>query len=300
MGNQSEEFDNKDYFVPDLPTWETDSPFLVSSSSWLNNPIARDYVAKQALRKNHRDVPTTFDITECLPLVTPFYIEKIGRIEELFAEERKKNPALDAWFEERFISDMSLEALSQYPKGSVGNLHYRYCTLNGFKADFTHGQEVGATQFEFFQKRLSQQHDLEHILGGFPLHYLGEAGVTYMRVASYFKHLSPELAGLLNTTYAFLLGPLMMRTWLHYPEAADAYYDIMHQGMTVGRLSDPIFMMKYEPVLGLSVEEAREAMGYRGVVELGGREIADVWSENTPIALDPRLIDDDEVAEAAE
>lgn len=50
MGDGSNEFDNKAYFVGGMPQWQTDSPFLVSSSSWLNNPIARDYVAKQALR----------------------------------------------------------------------------------------------------------------------------------------------------------------------------------------------------------------------------------------------------------
>ena len=212
MGDSSERFDNKEYFVGGMPTFKTDSPFLVSSSSWLNNPIARDYVAKQALRKNHIDVPTTFDITECLPLVHAYYMENIAQIEGLFMAERKINPALDAWFEERFVSDMSNESLSQYPKGSVGNLLYRYVTLNGYKADFTEGQPLGQTQFEYFNKRLSQQHDLEHILGGWALHYLGEIGVTYMRVAAYFKYLSPELAGILNTTYTFLLGPLMMRT----------------------------------------------------------------------------------------
>jgi ubiquinone biosynthesis protein Coq4 len=298
MGSESKEFDNKEYFVGGMPVFTTDSPFLVSSSSWLNDPLARDYVAKQALRKNHVDVPTTYDITECLPLVHPFYVQNMPRIEGLFIEERKKNPALDAWFEERFVSDMSLEKLSKHAKGSVGNLLYRYATLNGYKADFTEGQEIGNTHFEYFNKRLSQQHDLEHILGGFALHYLGESGVTFMRVGSYFQHLSPELAGLLNTTYTFLLGPLMMRTWLHYPETYNAFYDVMHQGMTVGRQSDPIFLMKYEPILDLSVEEAREQLGYRGVVDMDVRKEADVWGENTPVAIDPRLVE--EVPEPAE
>lgn len=243
-------------------------------------------------------MPTTFDITECMPLVNAYYRENMPRIEGLFMAERKINPALDAWFEERFVSDMSNESLSQYPRGSVGNLLYRYVTLNGFKADFTEGQPLGQTHFEYFNKRLSQQHDLEHLLGGFALHYLGEIGVTYMRVGAYFKYLSPELAGMLNTTYTFLLGPLMMRTCLHYPETFNTWYDVVHQGMTVGRQSEPMFMMKYEPVLHLPVEEAREQLGFRGVIEMDAKREADIWGENVPVAIDPRLVED--VAEAAE
>jgi ubiquinone biosynthesis protein Coq4 len=298
MEMRSKEFDDKEYFTSGMPEFTSDSPFLVSSSSWLNDPVARDFVAKHALRRNHVGVPTTYDITECLPIVSEFFKKNIFKIESLFAEERAKNPALDEWLNERFISNLTIENLEKYPKGSVGNIFYRYMVLNKFKPDFTAGEQVGQTQFEYFYKRLSQQHDLEHIVGGFGFHWLGEIGVTYMRVGAYFRHLSPELAGLLNTTYAFLLGPLSMRTWLHYPETFNAYYDVVQLGMDVGRRSEPIFMMKYEPVLHLSVEEAREALGYRGVVELDVRKEAEIWGEKVPVAIDPRLQDD--LAPAAE
>lgn len=171
-------------------------------------------------------------------------------------------------------------------------------TLNGYQADFTAGAQLGPTQFEYFQKRLSQQHDLEHILGGFALHHLGEIGVTYMRVGAYFKYLSPELAGILNTTYTLLLGPLQMRTWLHYPETYNTFHDVMHQGLTVGRMSEPMFMMKYEPALHLSVQEAREMLGFRNVVDMDVRKEADIWGENVPVAIDPRLVPEDEAAAA--
>jgi ubiquinone biosynthesis protein COQ4 len=300
MSDSSDEKRQKEYFVPHIPAFGNDSPFLVSSSRWLNNPLAREYVAKQALRRNHKDVPTTYDITEALPLTKPFYTESIMKIEELFTIERKKNAALDAFFEERHMSTYTMESLKEYPQGSVGWFLQRYLELNGYKADFVEGQPLGPTQFEYFQRRLSQQHDVEHLLGGFPLHYLGEVGVTYMRVGSYFKYLSPELAGLLNTNYAFLLGPLEMRTWLHYPETYNAYHDVVHQGITVGRQSEPVFLMKYEPILGHTPAEARVEMGYRGVIDMTDADaaMADIWSEGTKVAIDPRVTN--ELLEAAE
>lgn len=299
MVYESKALDEKEYFVGGMPEFTTDGPFLTSTSRWLNDPVVREYTATAALRRNHVDVPTTYDITQVMPIVQPYYAKNIMQIEKLFAIERQKNPALNAWFEERFVSDMSDEALAKYPKGSVGNLLYRYVKLNGYQADFTAGSEVGPSQFEYFMKRLSQQHDLEHILGGFALHYMGEIGVTYMRVGAYFKYLSPELAGILNTTYTLLLGPLQMRTLLHYPETYNTYHDVVQQGTNVGRLSEPMFMMKYEPAMHLSVEEAREMLGFRGVVDMDVRKDADIWGEFVPVAIDPRLVPDD-TAEAAE
>lgn len=293
----AEDVGQKDYFVPDLPEFETDSPFLVSSSEWLNNPIAREYVAKQSLRKNHEMVPTTFDITEALPLIKPYLMKNIMKIEGLFQEERKRWPELDAFFKEGHVSTYTAETLGEYPEGSVGHLVHRYLVLNKYKADFAEGQELGPTQLEYFMRRLSQQHDVEHILGNFSLHYFGEVGVTAMRIGSYFKYLNPELAGLLNTTYTFLIGPLQMRTWLHYPQTWNAFNDTFAQGIKVGRESEPVFIMKYEPILHLTPEEAREEMGYRGVSELDFPEEADAWGEGTKVALDPRIVDYQEAAE---
>jgi ubiquinone biosynthesis protein Coq4 len=289
--NQKQDVGQKDYFVPDLPEFTSDSPFLVSSSEWLNNPTAREYVATAAMRRNHKDVPTTYDITQVMPMIQPFLAKNIMRIEQLFMEERQRWPELDAWFKEGHVSTYTAESLGQYPEGSVGWLVHRYLVLNGFKADFTEGQPLGPTQYEYFQRRLSQQHDVEHVLAGFPLDYLGEAGVTFVRVGSYFKYLSPELAGLLNIQYTFLLGPLMTRTWLHYPETYNTFHDAMTQGIRVGRESEPVFMMKYEPILHLPVEEAREKLGYRGVVDMDLRAPADIWSEFTKVALDPRMLE---------
>ncbi len=281
----------KDYFKQGLRQFTTESPFPISSSMWLNDARVRDYVAKHSLRRNHPDVPITVELTEIVPIMLEYQKDGIPFLEAMFTEERRHNAALDAWFEEGFVSNLNLETLKDYPKESVGNIFYRYLIANDFVPEFA-GVPIGAGQLDYFHKRLSQQHDLEHIMGGFGFEYLGEQGVTWMRHASYQKHFSPALAGALNTTYAFLLCPLIMRTMLHYPQTFDTVWDVINQGVTVGRHSDPIFMMKYEPILHLPLDEARAELGYRNVVEQRVKETADIWAENCKTAIDPRLGED--------
>lgn len=285
-------FDDKAYFRGGYEAPQTDSPFLVSSSWWLSDPRAREIIAKHSLRRNHKDVPPTYEITDVTPIVRDFFIQHIAEVEELFVAERKINKALDAWFEERHVSKFTLDDLKACPRDSVGNLVYRYVMANNYVVEFAADAPLTPTHIDFFVKRLSQQHDFEHILGGFSFDYLGEQGVTFMRHFSYFKHLSPKLAGYVNTVYTLLLNPQQIRTMLHYPEAMNSYWDNVQQAMIVGRTSEPIFMMKYEPVLHLPVAEARKVLGYRNVVELEYRDVANLWAENAKIAIDPRRGED--------
>ena len=298
MQETGKEFDDKAYFRGGYQPPRTDSPFLVSSSWWLSHPSVREVIAKHSLRRNHQDVPPTYEITDVSPIVTEFFIQNIAEVEALFVAERKINQALDAWFEERHISKFTLEDLKSCPHNSVGNLVYRYVVSNNYVLEFDAGRVVTPTHIDFFMKRLSQQHDFEHILGGFSFDYLGEQGVTFMRHFSYFKYLSPKLAGFMNTVYTLLLNPQQIRTMLHYPEAVNTYWDNVQQAMLVGRSSEPVFMMKYEPVLNLPVEEARKVLGYRNVVEVDYRDIANAWAEHAKLALDPRRGED--LARAAE
>ena len=48
----------------------------------------------------------------------------------------------------------------------------------------------------------------------------------------------------------------------------------------------------------LPVEEARKVLGYRNVVEVDYRDIANLWAEHAKLALDPRRGED--LARAAE
>lgn len=281
------ELSTMEYFRQGMKEFFTDSPLPISSSMWLNDARMRDYVSKHSLRRNHKDVPLTSELTEIVPILKEYQKHGTGFVEAMFTAERQKNPAFDAWFNEGFRSSLNADNLKDYPQNSVGNIFYRYLILNNFVPEFK-GDPTGAGQLDYFQKRLSQQHDLEHIVGGFGFEEIGEQGVTWMRVASYQRHMSPELAGLLNATYSFLLCPLIMRTMLHYPQTFDVVWDTINRGVLIGRTSDPIYMMKYEPVLHLPLGEARAKLGYRNVQDIDISKVASAWSEGAVQPVDPR------------
>lgn len=291
-----EEFSTTDYFRQGAPEFTTDGPFLVSSSPWLNDARVREFVSKHSLRRNHKEVATTYEIIEIIPLLKEVHKSQGALIESLFTEERRKNNALDEWFKEGFVSNLNAETLKGHPTGSVGDLFYRAVVENGWAPEFA-APGIGLPQLDYFQTRLSQQHDLEHLVAGFGFEYFGEAGVTWMRHAAYLRHLSPELAGILNHAYTFLLMPQIMRTSLHYPETFETMWDVINQGVKVGRESEPVFMMKYEPHLHLSLAEAREALGYRGAYDVHVEDVANHWAEGIATPYDPRL---DPLLQAAE
>src|ERR1700685_362913 len=96
----------------------TDSSVLVSSSKYLNDARIRDWVATHLLRRNGPDAPTPSDPMALVLALRE--VQDIGRINELFAVERRKNAALDEWFRAGHVSSFRREDLAHHPPGSGG------------------------------------------------------------------------------------------------------------------------------------------------------------------------------------
>lgn len=270
--------DTAAYFARGMTAASTDSPFLLSTSSFLNDPRLRDWVAAACLRRNAKGYPIVADVSTLTPIL--FSHMNIPKVDDLFEAECAKNPALAAWFETGFVSAITRESLAPYGPDTVGGIFRAYLVRNNFEPEFKGARgKIGKGYFSYYQHRLSQQHDLEHICGGFSFEYISEIGVTWMRMRSLFQHLSPELAGALSLTYSLLMVPQLNRVILHYPEAFLSLWQNLQQGDLVGATSEPIFMMKYEDVLHLPVEQARVQLGYRNVKQMDMSEAAAIYTE---------------------
>jgi hypothetical protein len=81
---------------------------------------------------------------------------------------------------------------------------------------------------------------------------------------------------IINST---LLSGQLMRATLHYPECMTAIIERMERGLLIGRTSEPYFMLKYEDILHLTPEAAREAIGMRNVLAKDYPELSNVISE---------------------
>ena len=250
------------YLMKGIVPVSTESSVLVSSSKYLNDARVRDWVSTHLLRRNGPDVPTPSDSIQLVQILRE--VQDIDHINALFAAERASNPDLDAWFREGFSSSFTLTDLQQYAPDTVGGIFYAQLTDNALDVNIVPPFEP-RNDFEYFQLRAGQTHDLEHIMGGGGFDFIGELVPYYMRLTNLFVHLSPELAGELSAFSILGSTRIITRAVLHYPQTWLTTLDALERGARVGRQSAPIFMMRFEDVFDMTPEAAREVLGIKGV-----------------------------------
>lgn len=256
----------------------TDSSVLVSSSKYLNNPRLRDWVATQYLRRSGADHPTPVEAVELNGILAE--IQDKGRIDELFARERRINPALDRWLGERFVSTFTERDLEALPADSLGGLFYRKVVRSGYHIALVPVPDpLPSSDFDFWMLRAAQTHDFEHIVGGAGLDFIAELVPYYMRLTNIFKFISPELAGELSVFISLASTRIMTRAVLHYPEVWLTVLATAERGAHVGRSSEPLFSAKYEDAWHLPLEAARAALGVRGAVDVDTAAATAIYEE---------------------
>lgn len=250
------------YLMQGLTRVPTTSSTLVSSSRYLNDPRIREWLATHLLRKNGPDAPTPSDP---MPLVLALReVQDLNHINELFAAERRKNPALDAWFREGHISTFKREDLKDYPPASTAGIFYKQLMANDLQVDIVPPYKP-QNDYQYFFLRAGQTHDLEHILGGGGFDFIGEVVPYYMRLTNLFVHLSAELAGELCVFYMLSSTRILTRAVLHYPQTWLTVLDALERGAQVGRESAPLYSLRFEDLFELTPEAARIKAGIRGV-----------------------------------
>lgn len=262
------------YLMKGIRTVETDSSVLISSSRYLNDARVRDWVATHLLRRNGPDVPTPSDSIQLVQILRE--VQDIDHINTLFAAERQKNPALDEWFREGFVSTFGRDDLKHYGSDTVGGIFHAQLTGNDLQVDIV-PSFTPRNDFEYFQLRAGQTHDLEHILGGGGFDFIGELVPYYMRLTNLFIHMSPELAGELSVFSILGSTRILTRAVLHYPQTWLVVQNAMERGANVGRKSEPIYMMRYEDILALTPEDARSKLGIRGTQVVDTADASMQW-----------------------
>ena len=259
MNNEAPDYS---YLMQGIEKIPTDSSVLVSSSRYLNDARVRDWVSTHLLRRNGPDVPTPSDSIQLVQILRE--VQDIDHINALIAAERKKNPELDAWFAEGFSSTFTLEDLKEYEQDTVGGIFHAQLSNNALDVNIV-PPFTPRNDYEYFQLRAGQTHDLEHILGGGGFDFIGELVPYYMRLTNLFVHMSPELAGALSAFSIFGSTRIITRAVLHYPQTWLITHNAMERGAKVGRKSAPLYMMRFEDVFAMTVDDARETLGIKGV-----------------------------------
>jgi ubiquinone biosynthesis protein COQ4 len=270
------------YMAANVKKIGTSSVVPISSSKYLDHPIIRDVVATWMLRKNGPDFPVeadhTLGIHEAL-----WEVQDQDRVEQLFIEERKKNPLFDAWCGERYFSPLTYEDFKKFPKDSVGGIMNRQIVEFGFQLQLGR-KEVGEikTNYEYWRARNPQIHDFEHIITGGAFDSIGEIIPYFAKLSNMYKYLSPELANELNIAMVFGALRLVSRAGLHYPTIWLTVLECVERGIRVGMNSGPYFLFKYEDILHLTPVEARKVMNVNFVEEFDTAAASVIFREEGP------------------
>jgi ubiquinone biosynthesis protein COQ4 len=254
--------DNLGYLMAGVGQVATTSSVLVSSSRFLNSPILRDWIATHYLRANGPDRPTASDTAAGLiPALAE--LRDTGKIAELIDHEKQINPRFRQWVDARYISHMRLEDFAHFAPETVGGIYYRYQVDHGFALNLARDMIEPRDDYEFMRFRFGQIHDYEHILGGGGFNTLGEIVPYFLRLAALYKYLSPDLAVAFGDIHVLGGFRMPVRAGLNHPETFLTTLECIQRGSRIGMESEPVFMMRFEDVLGLTPAEARAQLGVR-------------------------------------
>ena len=256
-----------DYLKGGKKPLTTESSVLISSSKYLNSAKLRDIVAHECLRKYGKDVPPAYLVPDAMQAFGE--VTDYAKILRLFDEEKAKKPEFKAWLEARYLSNVKAEHVEHCQSGTLGKEVHDFITKSGLTLDFQFQFEP-TNDLEYFHKRFSQGHDIQHMVTGMGVDPVGEFALIMLNTENYFSYLSNELAGELTAFSTFLVSSGMMRSNLHYPETMPAMLEALRIGIEMGRkLKTPFFYVKWEDYWDWQIADIQEELGLTGGPEKG-------------------------------
>ncbi len=169
---------------------------------------------------------TVGELTDGL-LETPAY--------DLVARYLNQDPACAALIRDRYIPPAhDLETLLILPPDSLGHIYAAQMKKTGFDPNL-HAGMTATSDAEYVELRLSQTHDLWHIVTGFDTSIVGEIGLQAFHL--------PQFPYPLAT---MLVATSLISTTLREPETLPNLLDAIAQGLQMGKTAKPLFAQKWE------------------------------------------------------
>jgi ubiquinone biosynthesis protein COQ4 len=160
-------------------------------------------------------------------LATPAY--------NLLAQHLNQDPACAALIRDRYIPPAhDLETLLTLPPDSLGYIYAAEMKRKGFDPNL-HAGMTAKSDAEYVELRLSQTHDLWHIITGFDTDLIDEIGLQAFHL--------PQFPYPLAT---MLVATSLISTTLKEPEMLPKLLDAIAQGFQMGKTAKPLFAQKWE------------------------------------------------------
>jgi ubiquinone biosynthesis protein COQ4 len=154
------------------------------------------------------------------------------------------------------------------------------CRANEPLRQWLAARPAGQSQFEFFETRMRDTEAAQRRLCGAGPDSLGGVVLDWATLANVFRHISPALAGELQVRTMLAAMRILYRAILHYPATWLTVIHAIQKGLRIGRVSDCLFVMPFDAVAQLPVEEARERLGIREVgPDLGTAAMSTIFDD---------------------
>ncbi|ACK72215.1 conserved hypothetical protein [Gloeothece citriformis PCC 7424] len=179
-------------------------------------------------------------------------------------------PSSAQLIEERYIgAAYDLEAMGKMPKNSLGWTYSKIMTALGYDPQFYPQRTEFESDADYIGFRVDKTHDIHHILTGFSLDNLGELGVISVTVAQtrYPTFLLIDLLSLLLTFFTSDTLVSDVETDADLTKTLGYKFDLISQGINIGRNAKPLFPIKWEEGLERSLEDWRSELNIKPVLE---------------------------------
>lgn len=178
----------------------------------------------------------------------------------LAAEHLRRDPACAALIDERWIPPThDLAQLAALPEGSLGQVYAASLARLGYDPNLHAGMEPLNDAF-YVELRLSQTHDLWHVVTGFDTSVIGEIGLQAF-------HLSQFPYPLAST----LTAQALLTTTVLEPGQLPSLVEAIRVGLQMGQEAKPLFAQRWEEGWGKPLQQWRDELGLRPFTERVGR-----------------------------
>jgi ubiquinone biosynthesis protein COQ4 len=187
---------------------------------------------------------TSLELVEALTdalLPTPSYA--------LAAQQLRRDPGCAALIEARWVPEAhDLQQLAALPEGSLGQAYAAAVARLGYDPNLHAGMEA-SSEAMYVELRLSQTHDLWHLLTGYDSSLEGEIGLQAFHLGQFPYPLA-----------ALLIAEALISTTLGDPAQLPVLVEAVYTGLAMGRQARPLFAQRWEEGWAKPLEQWRREL----------------------------------------
>lgn len=206
-------------------------------------PLFEPYVA---LMTGDTELDIVDEMSRTL-LETPSFAKAVKTLQQ--------DPACAALIAERYMAPAhDLETLLQYPADSLGYFYAKKMKEQGFRAEDLYESMSITSDASYVEARLSQTHDIWHIVTGFGPSVADEIGLQAFHLPQFPYPLAVSL-----------ISSSMMSTLMFCPDELPTLLDSIRKGWEMGKTAKPLFAQKWEEAWEKPLVEWRSELGLQPV-----------------------------------